>query len=61
MEESNKTGKGRRTFSASFKQEKVKQIEAKKVSVLQLSRAYDVSAINGLRNTVHCPKENVWW
>ena len=42
MEESNKTGKGRRTFSASFKQEKVKQIEAKKVSVLQLSRAYDV-------------------
>lgn len=43
MEESDKTSKVRRTFSASFKKEKVQQIEAKKVTVLQLSRAYNVS------------------
>ena len=32
-----------RHFSESFKREKVKQIEEKKVTVLQLSRIYDVS------------------
>lgn len=32
-----------RHFSESFKNEKVKQIEEKKVTVLQLSRIYDVS------------------
>lgn len=32
-----------RHFSESFKKEKVKQIEAKQVTVLQLSRIYEVS------------------
>jgi transposase len=43
MEESKKKSKVRRTFSTSFKKEKVEQIEAKKVTVLQLSRVYNVS------------------
>ncbi len=35
--------KRKRTFSTAFKQEKVKQIESKQVTVLQISRLYDVS------------------
>lgn len=40
-----KTNKGKqnRRFSASFKKEKVKQLESGKVTALQLSRIYDVS------------------
>lgn len=34
----------RRTFSESFKKEKVKLIETKKFSVLQISRVYSVSS-----------------
>lgn len=40
MEESKK----RRHFSEAFKKEKVKMIEEKQISVLQLSRIYDVSS-----------------
>lgn len=43
MEELKKMGKVRRTFSAAFKQEKVKLIESKKVTVLQICRLYQVS------------------
>ncbi|MCP4159977.1 MAG: transposase [Deltaproteobacteria bacterium] len=35
--------KRRRTFSKSFKLEKVKELESKKVTVVQLSRIYEVS------------------
>ena len=35
--------KQKRTFSESFKREKVKEIEAKKITVLELSRIYEVS------------------
>ncbi|NJO88366.1 MAG: transposase [Chloroflexia bacterium] len=35
--------KRRRTFSPAFKQEKVRQIEQKQVTVLQLSKLYQVS------------------
>lgn len=37
--------KTRRQFSVAFKKEKVKMIEDKKVSVLQLSRLYNVSTV----------------
>lgn len=36
--------KMRRTFSKAFKVNKVKEIEQKKVTIAQVSRAYDVSA-----------------
>jgi transposase-like protein len=35
--------KRRRTFSAAFKQEKVRQIEQKQITVSQLCRLYDVT------------------
>lgn len=40
-----KTGKTIRHFSDTFKKEKVKMIEEKKVSVFQLSKIYDVSTV----------------
>jgi transposase len=43
MKESKETVDQRRTFSAAFKKEKVAQIESKQVTVLQLSRAYNVT------------------
>jgi len=39
----NKDKKTIRTFSESFKKEKVKQIEEKQITVLQLSRIYEVT------------------
>lgn len=39
----NKEEKQNRRFSEAFKKEKVKQLEAKKITVLQLSRIYEVS------------------
>lgn len=36
--------KQRRIFSESFKREKVKELETKKITVLQLSRIYEVSS-----------------
>ena len=36
--------KRRRTFSAALKKEKVKQIENKQITVLQICRLYDVSS-----------------
>jgi transposase-like protein len=36
--------KQRRTFSEAFKREKVKEIESKKITVIQLSRTYNVSS-----------------
>ena len=38
-----KINKRKRTFSVAFKQEKVKQIESKQITVLQLCRLYEVS------------------
>ena len=35
--------KRRRTFSETFKREKVSELEAKKITISQLSRIYDVS------------------
>jgi len=40
-----KEEKTRRHFSETFKKEKVKMVEEKKVSVLQLSRLYQVSTV----------------
>lgn len=39
----NKEKRQKRTFSEAFKKEKVKQLEEKKITVLQLSMIYEVS------------------